>query len=145
MGITISRRNWFVSQNWNISYTNTSVFQKNSGIQKFMDKRGGGGENIRTFCRLFFVSQYRRIRRGTLRCSRKFRVSKNFMHKRSISGFSIDYYLSHSTKELRRGTLPCLRKIVILKIFMHKRGRSITVLRRFFFVSECRKLSQGNL
>ena len=41
-----------------------------------------------------------------------FRVSKNFMHKNDISRFSVDYFLSHSTKKIPRGTLLCFRKIL---------------------------------
>ena len=72
------------------SYRNPSVSHKIFGIENFMDKRGGGGREYHDFSSIFFVSQYRKVRRGNLRCSRKFRVSKIFMHKRSISRFSVD-------------------------------------------------------
>ena len=53
--IKIYRRNLFVSQCRNFSYVNPSVvFQKNSGGEKFMVKRGG---SIKIFRRDFFVSQ----------------------------------------------------------------------------------------
>ena len=38
--------------------------------------------------------------RGPLRCFRKFRVSKNFMHYRGISRFSVRNFLSDSTKKI---------------------------------------------
>ena len=42
----------------------------------------------------------KKLRRGTLRCFRKFLVSKIFMDKRGISRFSVGIYLAHSTEKL---------------------------------------------
>ena len=60
-----------------------------------------------------------------IRCSRKFSVWKNFMHKRGeevVSPFSVDNVLFHKTEKLRRVTLLCFRKFLVLKNFMDKRG-----------------------
>ena len=52
---------------------------------------------------------------GTIQCFTKLRVSKNFMHKKRISLFSLDFFLSHSVEKIRKGTLP------VWKIFKHRR------------------------
>ena len=51
--------------------------------KKFMDKRG----HITSFRRKFLVSQCRKISWASLKCFRKFRVSKNFMHTRGYHVF----------------------------------------------------------
>ena len=66
-----------------------------------------------------FCLSAKKIRWGTLRCFRKFRVSKNFMHKKGISLFSVEIFLSHSAKKIRRGILLYFEKILVSKMFMH--------------------------
>ena len=61
--------------------------------------------------------------RGTLLCSRKLRVSKNFMPKRWISPFSIKNLLSHATEKLRRGTLLCFTNFLVSKKNYGEEGR----------------------
>ena len=41
---------------------------------------------------------------------------------RGFSRFSIEIFLSYSTKKLHRGTLPCFTKILVSKSFMDKSG-----------------------
>ena len=68
-----------------------------------MDKRGRG--SIMIFRQRFVVSQYQKIRRGTIPGFRKILVSKLFMHKRGrVSRFSVKIVLSRSTEKIRRGT-----------------------------------------
>ena len=55
--------------------------------------RGGGGKgggSITIFGRKFLVSQWQNISWASLQCSRKFGVSKNFMHNRGLSRFSVE-------------------------------------------------------
>ena len=49
----------------------------------------------------------------------KFCVSE----REGVSHFSVENFLSHSTKKFRWGTLRCIGKFRVTKIFMHKRGR----------------------
>ena len=69
------------------------------------------------FSRSFFVPHSaEKIRWGTLQCFRKFRVSKNFTHKKGLSLFSVDF-LSFSADKICRGALLCFKKILVSKIF----------------------------
>ena len=143
-GITFLRQKLFVSQYRKISLGNTLVFQKISCIAKFYASERG--------CITFFVENFlshstEKLRWGTLRCIRKFRVSKNFMHQRGggVSRFFVKNFLSHSTEKLRWGTLRCIRKFRVSKNFMHQRGGGgITFLRQKLFVSQYRKIPLGN-
>ena len=81
-----------------------AVFQKNSGSEIFMDKKGGG----------------------------------------RVSGFPVEIFLSHSDKNFLRGTLLCFTKLPILKNVRDKRGCDSHFSGESFFVSECRKKSEGN-
>ena len=54
-----------------------------------------------------------------------------------LSGFSVDKFLSHSSKKLRRGSSLCFTEFLVTKNFMEKGGTTIS--RRIFFVSHCRK------
>ena len=51
-----------------------------------------------------FLAQYRKFLRGTLRCFKVFRETKNFMHRRGrfikiLISFSVETLMSHSTQE----------------------------------------------
>ena len=88
-------------------------------------------ERVSRFSLKNFMSQTaEKICRGTLRCFRKLRVSKNFVHKRGISRFSVESFLFESTKKVRRGTVLRFRKIGVSKSFRHKGEGNITVFRR---------------
>ena len=56
-----------------------AVFQKISGIEEFMEKRGGGAK---VFCRNLFVSQRRKLSQGHPLVFHCFWVSKNFRGNR---------------------------------------------------------------
>ena len=88
-----------------------AVFQKISGSQKFMDKRGGGGGSIKIFRRKIVVSQCRKMSWTSLQCFRKFGVSKNFMHNRGYHKFPSKLFLFHSAEKCRRGTLSLISGI----------------------------------
>ena len=84
-----------------------------------------------------FLSQCRKISWGTLQCFRKFRVSKNFRHKRVEGGITIlrrKIFVSQDRNEkLRRGTPRLFRKFWVSKNFRHKRVEGgITILRKNF-------------
>ena len=142
--------------------------------------------SFKTFC----LTVPKKFRWGTLRCIRKSRVAKNFMHQRggrgyqdfpskifcltvpkiSVGGsFSVPliwgvekFYASEGyftilnfLSKFFRLTVPknfvgepfCVvfQKISgLFKEFMDKRGGSIKRFHRKFFVSLCRKISQGN-
>ena len=95
----------------------------------------------------FFVSQCRKNSQGNPLGCHWFRVSKNFMLQRVMSRFSIENFLSHSTETFRRGTLLCCvsenfwwRKT----LWVRRRGKYQDFPWKNFFVSQCRKNSQGN-
>ena len=90
-----------------------------------------GGRGHHGFAESFFVSQCRKISWGSLRCFRKFRASKNFLHKKGVSRISVENFRSHSTKKYLWETLRCFRKFLLSKISMH-RGGGITVSSKIF-------------
>ena len=64
-----------------------------------------------------------KIRRGTLLCFRKFRVSKNIRDKRGEEYQDFpSIFLSHSSEKFRRGTLLSFRKFRVSKNFMPTGG-----------------------
>ena len=44
------------------------------------------------------------------------------MHKRGMSRFSVEIFLSHGTENLRNGPLPCLGKFPLSKKFLGNNG-----------------------
>ena len=107
-----------------------------------MHQRGGGGI---TFLRRKLLSHStKRIRCGTVRCFRKFRVSQNFMHKKGISLNSVENFLSHSAENLRKETRLCFRKFRVSKNFMPKRGISRFSIENFLSHS-AEKFRRGTL
>ena len=84
-----------------------------------------------------------KIRRGTLLCFRKFRVSKNIRDKRGEEYQDFpSIFLSHSSEKFRRGTLLSFRKFRVSKNIRDVRGGGVS---RFsvknFFVSQYRNIS----
>ena len=73
---------------------------------------------------------------------RKFGVSKNFMHNKSITFFRRKFFFSQCRK-ISRASLQCFRKFGVSKNFMH--NNSITFFGRKFLVSHCRKISWASL
>ena len=119
------------------------MYQKNSGSEKFYASRRGGG--IKFLRRKLFVTQYRKISLGTLRCFRKFRASQNFMHKKGISLNSVEKFLSHSADKIRRITLLCFERILVSKSFKQRRGEAPLFCRNFFYLTGPKKLRQGTI
>ena len=90
-----------------------------------MQKRRG---ESRLFVQNFLSHSTEKFRWGTLRCIRKFRVAKNFMHERGGGGgikFLRRKLLSHSSEKFRLGTLWCFRKFRASQNFKHKKGISL--------------------
>ena len=105
---------------------------------KIMDKRGGkGGGSITIFSRKFLVSQCQNISWASLQCSRKFGVSKNFMHNRGYHVFPSNNDGLTEPKKFA-DIASKFQKIGVSKNLMHN---SITIFRRKYFVSRCRKIS----
>ena len=86
--------------------------------KKKLDIKG----HYRPFLSKFFLPHsVKKHRRVAPQCFRNFRVSKKFMHKKSISRKSVKYFLSHSAEFFCTGTLQCFRKFGVSKKFMHKK------------------------
>ena len=85
-----------------------------------MQKRGGGYHD---FSFKIFCLTTEKFRRGTLRCVRKFRVSKNFMHQKKREGGIT--FLRRKLFVILVGTLRCFRKFRLSQNFMHKKGISL--------------------
>ena len=119
------------------------MFRKNFGIENFQAKEGEASR----FCqKIFYLTQPKKLRQGTILCFKKFLVGKNILWIRG--GGYHDFpskFLSHCDEIFHWRTLWCFRKILLSKIFMHRRG-GITVLSKFF-VSQDRneKLCQRTL
>ena len=126
-----------------ISVGNSSVYQKISGIEKFYaSERERGVSRFSVENSLSHSTE--KFRWGTLRCIRKFRVTKNFMQKKGISLNSVEKFLSHSADKTRRRTLLCFDRILVLKSFSKGRGR-FTTLSKIFLSHSAEKLRKGTL
>ena len=76
---------------------------------------------------------------------RKFRVAKNFMHKKGISLKCVEKSLSHSADKIRRRTLLCFERILVSKIFKQRRGEALRFSRKFFHLTGPKKRRQGTI
>ena len=87
----------------------------------------------RLFVQNFLSLSTEKIRWGTLRCIRKFQVSKNSMHQRGgrLSRLSVENFFSHSIEKFRWRTLRCFRKFRVWQNFMHKKGISPNTIEKF--------------
>ena len=79
----------------------------------------------------------------TLWCFRKILLSKYFMHRRGHPGFVEIFCLRTETKKFVKEPFCFPENFWYRKKFMRRRVH-ITIFSRNFYVSECRKLSQGN-
>ena len=86
----------------------------------------------RNFAENFSPHSAEKFCRGTRLCYRKFRVSKNSMHKRGISQISIENLLSHSTEDFREGILCFWKNPGSEKIFWMKSGVSCFSVESFW-------------
>ena len=102
-GITIFRWKNFVWQCRKFSLRNL-CFGNSLVPKNVRDKRGA---RYHDFPSKLFCLSTEKLGRGTLRCFRKFLVSKNFMLQRVMSRFSFESFLSHSTEAFRRSTILC--------------------------------------
>ena len=89
-----------------------------------MDEKGG----ITFFRRKFFVSQCQKSSWASLKCFRKFRVSKNFMHTRGYHVFPSKIFCL-SAENFCRGILYCCNNFGYRKSL--DKGGGITIFRRF--------------
>ena len=130
-------------QRWDICDGNVRRSNDQRHSKTIMPRVNLRGGVITTFRSNFFLSHStEKLRWGTLRCFRKFRVSKNFMHKKGISLNSVEKSLSHSADKIRRRTLLCFERNLVSKIFKQRGGASRFC--RKFFISQDRKTSPGN-
>ena len=104
-------------------------------------KRGAS----RLFVEIFLSHSTEKFCRGTLRFIRKFRVAKNFMHKKGISLNSVEKTLSHSADKIRRRTLLCFERILVSKIFKQRRGKLHGFVKKLFISQDRKKLLQGTI
>ena len=107
-----------------------------------MHRRGGG---ITVLSHLF-VSQDRneKLCEGTLLFSGNFLVSKkNLWIREGISRFSVEIFMSHSAENFRGHPFNVSENLGYRKNLCILGG--ITIFRRKFFVSQCRKISWASL
>ena len=74
--------------------------------------------------------------------SEGFDFRRSFLHEKGISRFDVKNLLFHMTEKLRKGSLLFQKFSDIGKIMDQRRG-SITPFCQKFFVSQCRKTSEG--
>ena len=98
---------------------------KNFGYRKNLCIRGGWGVS-RFSVENFLSHGSEKFRWGTLRCIRKIRVSKNYVHQRE--GYHVLRQKPFVTQyqKNRWGTLRCFRKFRVSQNFMHKKGISLS-------------------
>ena len=160
--ITFPRRKLFVTQYRKFSLGNISVYREISGMEKFCVSEREGVSHFSV--ENFLSHSTKKFRWGTLRCIGKFRVTKNFMHRRGrdrerergrereretergggVSPFPVENFLSHSIENFLRGTLRCIGKFRVWKNFVYQRGREYHISPSKNFVTQYRKISLGN-
>ena len=118
------------------------MYQKISGSEKIYASQRGGYQvsSSKTLCNTVpknFVREHFGFR--------KFRVSQNFMHKKGISLNSVEKSLSHSTDKSHKRTLLCFERILVSKSFKQRRGEASRFGRKFFYLTEPKKLRQGTI
>ncbi len=119
-----------------ISVGESFIVAINSGIEKSLEERGG---RYQDFPSTIFCLTVTKISVGE-----SFTVAlitgseKVWIGGGEVSRFSVEKFLSHSAEDFRRGLLYCC-------INFWGRGGGIKILRRKFFVSQCRrKFPQAN-
>ena len=130
-GITIFLQNCFIPS--------VLCFRKLPLAKKFMDKREG--EVSRFPLKIFCLTVPKKFVGEPFRVS-LIRVSKNFMLKRLMSRFFVNFFVSQYRKTLQGvPSVPCFGKFPVANKCMDKKGGSIKIFRRKIFVSQCRKIS----
>ena len=135
------RTKFFVSQYRKISFGNTLMYRKVSGIEKFYkSERGVSRFSIENFCHTVpkkFVAE-------------RFGVSENFVH-RKILCIRRGHHLtplknfSHTADKISRRTLLCFERILVSKIFKHRRGEVSRFCRNIFQLTGPKKIRQGTI
>ena len=116
-----------------------------SGIKKIWI-RGGGGRVSRFSVEFFLSHSAAKFRWEILYCCNNFGYRKSLDKRgRGVSRFSVEKFLSHSAENFRRGVIYCCNSFGYRES-LDKRGggKSIKILRRKVFVSQCRKFPWGN-
>ena len=101
-----------------------AVFQKNSGSEIFMDKRGGGGRVSGFPVEIFLSHSDKNFLRGTLLCFTKLPILKNVRDKRGRdSHFSVESFFVSECRKILKGnpSVLCFRKLLVAK-FLWIRG-----------------------
>ena len=106
-------------------------FERIQVSKSFKQRRG---EASRFGLKIFYLTEPKKLRQGTILCFRKFLVGNKFLWIRrgEVSRFSVQKFLSHCSKIFHWRTLWCFRKNLSSKIFMHRRRGGITVLSKNF-------------
>ena len=81
--------------------------------------------------------------KGILLFLRRFLVTKSFMNEKGVSRFSVEKFWSHSAEKFRGHPFNASENLGYRKILCIIGG--ITIFRRKFFVSQCRKISWTSL
>ena len=145
-GYHISPSKIFVTHYRKVSLGNTSVYREISGIKKFfaLEREGLSHFSVENF----LSHSTKKFRWGTLRCIRKFRISKNFTHRREggggVSRFSVENFCHTVSKNFVGEHSGVSGNFGYRKILCIREGRSITFLRRKLFVKQYQKISLGN-
>ena len=147
----------FLSHSTKISLGLTSVYREISGVEKISASEREGLSHFSV--EKVLSHSTRKCRWGTLRCIRKFRISKQFMHQRERerererdreAGNIGKYHVSPSKTFCL--TVPikfvgehfCVSKDLWYRIFEANWGGSFTVLSKFFLSNRTEKTSPGN-
>ena len=117
------------------------MFQRNSGIEKFFGSKGRSEGVSQFFIENLLSHSTGKLRKGTLVCLTKFRVSKNFMHEGSSTIFC--RLCLTGPKNFVREPFYVSEKFWYRKFFWIKRAErgSVTIFHRKFVVSQHRKTS----
>ena len=115
------------------------MFQKISGRGRKLWIREGGV----TFFGRFFCLTMPKNSLGNSSVFQRIPRIETFYAEETILRFSVESFLSHSTKKIHRGTPLCFRKFLLSKTFIDKMGvgGSVTFFRRTFVASQYGKTS----
>ena len=130
----------FVQNFWSHSTKNFAGehfgVSENFGYRKMLCITEGGI----TFLRKLFVTQYQKISLWNTSVYQKISgIEKCYALQRGVPRFSVENFLSYSTKKFRCGTLRCFRKFRVSQNFMHKKRISLNSVENF--LSQCRTIS----
>ena len=116
-----------------------AVFQKNSGSEKFMDKRGGEFQDFQS--KIFCLTVPKNSVGEAFAVAIISGIEKIWIRVGGVSRFSVENFLSHSDEKFRRAILHCCNNFGYRENLDERGGGSIKIFRGKFFVSQCRKVS----